>query len=395
MAEPLKNQYGAEVVHRIAEEIRSVCPTFVQATFLREALNGYETLELMDRGRHIMRALHRHLPSYFAEALSILLDSLGPRLADTHSFGMAPFHYLPHVLFVGTYGPPAVRSTPSLFSLCMSAQYELTQRFTAEFSMRYFLREFPEQTLRQLGTWAYDTNEHVRRLVSESTRPRLPWAMRLPAFQANPAPVIELLDKLKDDPSPYVRRSVANNLNDIYKDNPDVVIATLTDWQAEWKTEGSTPSLQPHRERVRLLRHALRSGIKAGHPEAFRILGVDGESPPNWQLENVCIEPSLLHLGESVEVSLTLRHNTPRPIRLIADLAVDYVRRPQTSGDQRYLRKVFRLCTTTLPPEHPLSLHKVIAIKAMSTRQHYPGKHPVHLLLNGQIHSLGSFTLLP
>lgn len=213
MAEPLKNHFGPEIPKRIAGMISAVFPRFDAQAFLDEAFKGYEDLHLTPRGWQIARALRRHLPDDFAAAADILIASLGPKLDRTEGLGMAPFLYLPHVLFVAEYGLDH-------FELSMRAQYELTQRFTAEFGIRPFLVRYPEQTLARLTAWTGDPSVHVRRLVSEGTRPRLPWAPRLRAFQANPRPVLALLERLKDDPELYVCRSVANNLNDIGKDHP-------------------------------------------------------------------------------------------------------------------------------------------------------------------------------
>ncbi|MDZ4702003.1 MAG: hypothetical protein SH809_19995 [Rhodothermales bacterium] len=208
MAEPLKNQYGPEIPRKIAGMIAPVYPAFDREGFLQSALDGYEALELLPRGRHIAKALRRHLPDEYPAAIDLLIASLGPKLEGTESFGMAPFLYLPHVFFVMDYGVDH-------FEPSMRAQYEITQRFSAEYSIRAYLEHHPEATLARLRQWVDDPSPHVRRLVSEGTRPLLPWASRLRAFQRDPSPVIELLELLKDDPELYVRRSVANNLNDI------------------------------------------------------------------------------------------------------------------------------------------------------------------------------------
>ena len=147
-------------------------------------------------------ALRRHLPEDYQAAIKILMKSLGPKLNGTEGLGMAPFLYLPHVRFVADYGLEH-------FELSMLAQYELTQRFTAEFSIRPFIEKYPDATMKRLKVWTKDPSAHVRRLVSEGTRPRLPWAPRLRGFQKDPRPVLELLELLKDDPELFVRRSVA------------------------------------------------------------------------------------------------------------------------------------------------------------------------------------------
>ena len=153
------------------------------------ALDGFDALELMPRARHIAAALRRFLPDDYARAANILIDSLGPKLERDAGNGMAPFFYLPHVFYVAEHGLDH-------FELSMRAQYELTQRFTAEFSIRPYLIHHQQRTLKTLAAWSDDASVHVRRLVSEGTRPRLPWAVRLPAFQRDPRPVLKLLERL-------------------------------------------------------------------------------------------------------------------------------------------------------------------------------------------------------
>src|SRR3989338_7440297 len=223
MAEPLVNQYGADVPKAIARMITAVHPAFESRKFVADALKGYEALALMPRGNHIARALQRPLPPDYPKALKILLASLDQPHGRDAGLTLGSFLYLPHTMFVAEFGLDH-------FEASMQAQHALTQRFTAEFSIRPFLQQHEAATLARLKQWASDPSEHVRRLVSEGSRPRLPWASRLPAFQKNPAPVIELLELLKDDPALYVRRSVANNLNDIGKDHPDLLAQTAKRW---------------------------------------------------------------------------------------------------------------------------------------------------------------------
>lgn len=243
VAEPLKTYFGPEVPRKIAASIASVWPAFPKRPFLADALDGYEELELTPRARHIARALHAHLPADYDEAVEILLASLGPPMDGDELSGMEVFVYLPHVFYVAEHGLEHWETS-------MRAQYELTQRFTAEFSIRAFLDREPERTLARLREWASDPNPHVRRLVSEGTRPRLPWAPRLREFQEDPAPVLELLELLKDDPVLLVRRSVANNLNDIGKDHPEVLVETCRRWARD-----------ASEERWWVIGHALRSAV--------------------------------------------------------------------------------------------------------------------------------------
>lgn len=199
MADPLKTFFDRARVVAIGKPLAAAWPAFPQARFVREAVAGLDPLALTDRGRHIAAAMTRALPASYPEALAIILASLGERLARTEGNGLAPFHYLPHVVFVAEHGLADADVDRSL-----EAQHALTRRFSCEFSIRPFLERHPARTLAALTRWTTDPDEHVRRLVSEGTRPRLPWAARLRGFQRDPTPVLALLERLKDDPSSYV-----------------------------------------------------------------------------------------------------------------------------------------------------------------------------------------------
>ncbi len=369
MAEPLTNHFSSDIPRRIAKQIVSVYSAFPQAAFLRRALDGYESLNLMARGRHVAHALHNFLPRHFPEAIPILLASLGsapPQQACDR--GMAPFFYLPHTLYVAEYGLDH-------FDLSMQAQYELTQRFTAEFSIRPFLERYPEATLARLKVWARDPSPDVRRLVSEGTRPRLPWATRLRAFQRDPRPVLALLELLKDDPELYVRRSVANNLNDIGKDHPALLAATTRRWLRD-----------ASEERQWTVRHALRSAVKRGEPGALRVLGAG--RPAQVLVRNRVVTPAVVPLGHSVAIGVDLVNSKPTPQRVIADFQIHFVK-----ANGKAAPKVFKLKTLGLTPGARVTLRKTVSLKPMTTRRHYPGRHRVELLLNGRAQSLGQFIL--
>ena len=223
MASQLKDQFGESAPRAIAAMIRAVHAPFPHDDFLADALAGYAPLSLTGRGFQIAAALNKHLPAHYPDAIEVLLASASQPHEHRAAGGMAAFLYMPHLFFVARHGL-------GHFEESMRAQHALTQRFTAEYSIRAFLEKHPEATLARLRTWTGDPSEHVRRLVSEGTRPRLPWAPRLRAFQLDPRPVLELLELLKDDPALYVRRSVANNLNDIGKDHPALLTAVAKRW---------------------------------------------------------------------------------------------------------------------------------------------------------------------
>ncbi len=369
MAEPLKNHFGADVPARIAAMITAVHADFPADAFVADSLEGYEPLELTQRGWQIAEALHRHLPDDYREAIAILVASLGPKLDGTEGFGMAPFLYLPHVFFVARYGLDH-------FDASMHAQYELTQRFSAEFSIRSYLERDPEATLARLEIWARDPNPHVRRLVSEGTRPRLPWAPRLRRFQKDPRPVLALLELLKDDPELYVRRSVANNLNDIGKDHPDLLVETARRW-----LNGATE------ERQWLVRHALRSAVKRAEPGALELLGY-GEDV-SVKIRNVSMTPGRPAIGGSVSIAFEVTSSASRNQRLLVDLRVHFVK---ANGNPS--PKVFKLSTLDLGPGDAAVVKKTISLANLTTRKHYRGTHRVDVILNGRTRPIGAFELV-
>lgn len=370
MAGPLKDYFGAEIPRTIADMIVTAYPAFSKPRFLRSALNGYEPLGLMPRGRQIARALRQHLPNDYEQAIEILLASLGPTVPKQEGDrGMAPFLYLPHVMFVAEYGLDH-------FDASMRAQYELTQRFTAEFSIRPFLDRHQEATLARLKAWAADPSPDVRRLVSEGTRPRLPWAPRLRNFQADPQPVLALLELLKDDPDLYVRRSVANNLNDIGKDHPAVLAKTAKVWMRN-ATE----------ERRWLIRHALRSAVKRGEPGALSVMGAGHAA--QVLVRNRSVTPRRVQMGQSVTVAFELGNARSERQRVLVDFRIHFVRSNGTTSP-----KVFKLKTVELDSRARVSLKKTVSLRTMTTRKHYPGQHRVDIILNGRARPLGTFELI-
>lgn len=252
---------GGDAVDCLAHNIGRVHPSFDRRAFRQMAMRGLEGLSILERGDHLAQALRRHLPEVYADAVEVLVRSLTPPLEATDDLGLGVFFYLPHVRFVAEYGlDPAHNGGRDPFEASLRAQYEITRRFSAEFSIRPFLARWPERTLDRLIEWTRDPDPHVRRLCSEGTRPRLPWAMRLKAFQADPTPVLPILEALKDDPELYVRRSVANHVGDIAKDHPERAFALCERWLA-----GASA------ERKWLIRHAVRHPAKKGAAAALEL----------------------------------------------------------------------------------------------------------------------------
>jgi 3-methyladenine DNA glycosylase AlkC len=367
VASQLKDQFGESVPRAIAAMIRAVHADFAHDDFLADVRRGYAPLSLTQRGFHIAAALRKHLPQEYPRAVRILVESASQPHDHRASGGMAAFLYMPHLFFISQHGLDH-------FEESMHAQHSLTQRFTAEFSVRAYLEKHPERTLALLREWTRDPSEHVRRLVSEGTRPRLPWAPRLRAFQQDPRPVLELLELLKDDPSLYVRRSVANNLNDIGKDHPELLVATAKRWLVD-----ATP------ERRWIVNHALRSAIKRADAGALGALGYGGKA--DVSVRKPSITPARAKIGGHVTISFELVNKLGKRQRVMADLVVHFVKARGTGA------KTFKLRAVDLPARGGVKRGKKIALKQLTTRRHYPGVHRLEALLNGRRVKLGEFVL--
>jgi 3-methyladenine DNA glycosylase AlkC len=364
MPSDLKSFFDQAVVEDLTRDIKAVYPNFQRRPFIAACMKGLDRLELLARGWHIAEAMKRYLPADFETSADILVRSLGPELNTAYLNGMAPLRYLPHVFFVAKYGLDH-------FEASMQAQYELTKRFTAEYSIRAFLQKYPEECCQRLREWAADANVHVRRLVSEGTRPRLPWAPRLRAFQHDPAPVLSLLELLEDDSELYVRRSVANNLNDIGKDHPEV----LLDVCRKWSTGADS-------QRRWIIRHALRSLVKKGDPRALALLGF--AAAPQIRIEKPGFSARRIRLGEDLTFSFDLVSAASTPQVLLVDFAVHFVKANGTASP-----KVFKLARVDLPPTGRKRVKGSVSFKTRTTRKQYPGVHKLDLRINGAVFQLG------
>jgi len=356
MAEPFKEWINTDAITRLAGALSAARPDWSPAPFVAAATDGLGALELKDRVRHVAAALRARLAPAYPDALRHILDSLGPPLSSTEGVTEA-FEVWPLCQFVEAYGleHPA---------LSLDAIHALTRRFSCEFAVRPYLLRHPEATLARLTAWTRDPDVHVRRLVSEGARPRLPWGVRLQPFVLDPTPVLPLLEALKDDPELYVRRSVANNLNDIAKDHPALVVSTAERW-----SEGASP------ERQKLVRHALRTLIKQGDPGALAVLGY---GPPQVTLEAFAVDTPAVAMGGALTFSVRLRSTASGPQRLLLDYAVHHKKKNGTLTP-----KVFKWTTRELGPGEALELSRRHPIRPITTRKYYAGEQRVELLVNG------------
>ena len=374
MPEPFKNIFNKSLIHNMAIHLATAWPGFDQKKFKKLAGRKLETLELKQRSTQITDALSNCLPNDYDHAASIMLSSLGNELCydlsagEKDTQGISGWAVMPMAHYVAIHGQGS-------FDRSMTLLKEMTKRSSSEFAIRYFLLESPQKTLKVLKSWAYDPNFHVRRLVSEGTRPRLPWAQQLPQFIRNPNSVIELLDILKDDNEEYVRRSVANNLNDISKDHPALVANIAKDWIKD-----------ANEERKKLIKHGCRSLLKQGHKKTLNVFGY---TSPKLQQAKLHVSTPKVTFGQHLEFGISLQSDIKRNQLLM----IDYVVHHQKANGS-LSPKVFKWTTKHLPAQGKLQITKKHPMKYVTTRVYYPGLHRLEVIINGKSVGCKDFELL-
>ena len=372
--EPFKNLIHPSLVARMAAHLHRGWPAFDAPRFQALAGAGLDRLELKARAMQVADALKATLPRDFEHAAQVIETALAPLHSaprpagqDACRDGLEGWALWPVGEFVARAGLDQPRRA-------LQALHALTQRFTAEFAIRPFIVAHPQLTFATLQRWTADPSEHVRRLVSEGSRPRLPWGLRLHSLVQDPSPTLPLLRALQDDPSPYVRRSVANHLNDIAKDHPGLV--------AQWLDEHLPDAPLPRRA---LLRHASRTLIKAGNPAVLKAWGVGQALRGAASLH---IQPRRVALGGALTLTLKLHSSSPRTQTLVIDYAVHHVK-----ADGSLRPKVFKGWQVQLPAHGELVRVKLHSMRAVTTRRYHAGRHALVVHVNGRAVAEGHFVL--
>ncbi len=360
MADPFKNRFLQRPFFvELASAVAAREPSFDRKRFLALVYDEHwEALELKGRMRHATEALGQTMPQPYPRALAVIL-------AIEHGFG--GFDHLLFADFVERYGVDH-------FDLSMDA-LELLTRSSAEFAVRPFLRRYPDEAFARMLTWTGHESEHVRRLSSEGCRPRLPWGTALVELKRNPSPILPILERLKDDPSEYVRRSVANNLGDIAKDHPERAVEIGERWMAE------SPSRAP------LVKHALRDLLKKGHRRALHLFGVGHGAAVD--VNRLSVAPKRVPLGGTATLRVTLRSTGKKTQRLRLEYAMTYARPSGRSG-----RKVFKIADVDLAPGATLDLSRTLSFVDRTIRTHHPGPHTAALIVNGHNVGVAAFSLV-
>lgn len=367
MAEPFKNEFNVEIITQMGEHFKRVSPSFDDKGFVAKAIDGLDTLELKERSNQIANSLTQYLPINFNEATKIIINSLAPVEPYDPKLGITSWATWPLNEYISTNGKEH-------FEMSMTAFKALTPHFSSEFDIRFFLIAEEERTLTHLKNWLSDANLHVRRLVSEGTRPRLPWGMKLQSFVNDPTPILPLLEALKDDEEEYVRRSVANSLNDIAKDNPDMVAKIAADW-----INGAD------KNRTWLVKHACRTLIKQGHKKTLEALGYGA---PKVSLKKFEIKNNRVKFGGALEVDMILKSDKNSDQDLIIDYAIHHMK-----ANGKTAPKVFKWKITTLNPGAKINAAKKHPMKKITTRKYYNGKHKIEIIINGVSYGMQEFEL--
>lgn len=359
-APALKEIFDRARLKHFAGETKAIWPAFDDRRFLTLAAEGLDDLGIMQRMRQAAEAFGATLPDDFGKAVDILTQ-LAPRIR--HGFASITL-----CEYVALYGRRD-------FDRSMQALKLFTTYGSAEFAIRHFLLADFDRTLSVMRGWAQDDNEHVRRLASEGSRPRLPWSFQLRNLVADPSPTLPILERLKADDALYVRKSVANHLNDIGKDNPDVLIETVSRWDTADPRTGW------------IVRHALRTLVKKGDTRALALLGASGEAAV--RVGRFAVSPRTVRLGDRIVIECEIVSTGDTGQRLVVDYAVHYVKKLGKTS-----RKVFKLKEISLLPGESAGLSISQVIRDFTTRTHQPGHHEVELLVNGQVMAKSGFDIL-
>jgi len=356
--EPFKNVFSYHNALRLASALARVHPEFPTTTFRRGLEKALAPLELKQRMHLLADRVETCLPLVPPQLFPLLIRTLAKDEADSQ--GLRGFIVWPLTEIIARRGQ-------DFFEDAMPALREMTSRFSAEFAIRPFLRTHPARTLLQLKEWCSHPDPHVRRLVSEGSRPLLPWGERLPEIMANPALTLGLLEKLHRDSSPYVRLSISNHLNDFSKSHPDLVLETLTRWQTK---SPACPDL------AKLTRHACRTLLKQGHPATLALHGYGNAE--SLELAGCTLSEPTIPLGGSLGYRLIVRNHSRRNLSVLFDYAILH-----RKANGSLTPKVFKGRSRILKAGETWKIEGKHSFKPITTRVYHPGSHRFEPRLNG------------
>ena len=347
MPELLKNMYNRESLYEVAVAIQSVYNSFKVDEFIKSTMDEtWNNLELKARCRKISMSLGMYLPEDYKEALSILEKSVT---------GFYFAFFFPD--FVEVYGQDDIN-----WDLSISALERNTEYWSSEFAVRAFIIKDEERMMAQMRKWSKHKSEHVRRLASEGCRPQLPWGQAISKFKKDSTPVLPILEQLKTDTSTYVQKSVANNLNDISKTHPDLVISIAKDWYGKNKSTNW------------IVKHGCRTLLKKGNRDVLALFGYDDTTSIN--IQDFTLETTSISIGEDLTFSFNILAKKATKTRL--EYGIDYIK-----SNGKKSRKIFKISEVSLKENEKKSYMKKHSFADVSVRKHYPGIHSIAIIING------------
>lgn len=350
MADALKEMFNKKFYEQFAQEFNKVEKNFHPEKFVKDVTKNIDQYSLNERLRNTSNALKRHLPSDYKKSIELLYKVI-PNIKRDYTSLVFPD-------FVGLYGH-------NDFNSSMEALKHFTQFGSSEFAIREFLKRDFNKTIKVMNGWAEDKNHHIRRLASEGCRPRLPWSFKLDEVIKNPKVTLSILEKLNADEELYVRKSVANHLNDISKDNTDWMLKILNGWD---KNNANT---------YWIIKHASRTLIKKGNIQSLSLF--DFEKNAKVNVAEFKLNKSKIKLGEVLQFDFDVISEKSKSQKLVIDFAVHYVKK---SGELS--PKVFKLKEIDLKPKQIVHISKKHRFQDFSTRKHYSGKHVIEIFINGE-----------
>ncbi|TLX76405.1 DNA alkylation repair protein [Labilibacter sediminis] len=365
MAEALKNMFNKEFIEHLSTIIEDLIDGFNKESFVKGVFNHHwHSLELKERMQHISMVISKQLPKKYKEAVDIIL-SLTDK-AEEHSSEMSfVYMFLPN--FIEQFGI-------NHLDISIKAMERITQFTSCEFAVRPFIIKYPEQMMEQMLKWSIHPHQNIRRFSSEGCRSRLPWAMALPELKKDPSPILPILENLKDDESEFVRKSVANNLNDISKDHPDLVLELGKRWMGKSKNTDW------------IVKHAFRTLLKQGNSKALAMFGYGN-------LEHISIDDFKLvtpqiSFGDHLSFSFKVNNKADEEVLIRLEYAIYYQK-----ANGSLSKKVYKISEKNYTANSQTALIRKQAFKPISTRKFHEGLHQVSLIVNGKELDKSDFTL--
>lgn len=362
----VKDIYSPAFYRLIAETFYSADPNFDQDKFIADIfVEKFDRLEWKQRTKHTTEVLYQFLPADFSEAAHLITQSVAHLISKGIPGGGLEYIIFPD--YIESYGIDHFEVSTKAFEV-------ITKFISCEFAVRPFIIKYKSRMITEMEKWSRNPNPDVRRLASEGSRPRLPWAMAIPFLKTDPSPILPILYNLRNDPSEMVRRSVANNLNDIAKDHPDLIVEIAGQWKGIGKDTDA------------VIKHGSRTLLKQGHPKILAYFGLDSAG---FEVSDLAIKTPAVKIGDSLSFSFQVKNlqNDPKLLRL--EYGIYYLK-----SNGQLSRKVFKISERTYEGGKINIIERNQSFKLITTRKFYIGKHKISIIANGLETMIAEFELL-